>query len=74
MMPEMDGIETLQRIREESGIFTKGIPVVALTANAVAGAREEYRATGFDDYLSKPVEPLHLEEILMKYLPADMVN
>ena len=74
MMPEMDGIETLHRIREETGIFTKGIPVVALTANAVAGAREQYLSAGFNDYLSKPVRAQDLEGMLIKYLPPDLVH
>ena len=74
MMPEMDGIETLRRIQKMPQFDAEKTKIIALTANAVAGAREEYLAAGFDDYLSKPVEPLHLEEALMKYLPEDMVN
>ncbi|MBQ6094391.1 MAG: response regulator [Lachnospiraceae bacterium] len=73
MMPKMDGIETLAKLREE-GLFKKGggTVVVALTANAVVGARETYLAAGFDDYLSKPIDAKKLEEQLCKYLPKDL--
>ncbi|MCR4585936.1 MAG: response regulator [Lachnospiraceae bacterium] len=67
MMPVMDGIETLTKAKE-SGLIPGTTPVVALTADAVMGARERYMEAGFDDYLSKPVEVPQLEEILKKYL------
>jgi CheY-like chemotaxis protein/HPt (histidine-containing phosphotransfer) domain-containing protein len=70
MMPQMDGIETLQKAKEEELIPT-GCSVIALTANAVVGAREMYLEAGFDDYLSKPVEVAALEKTLKKYLPED---
>ncbi|WP_051204901.1 response regulator [Butyrivibrio sp. VCD2006] len=68
MMPEMDGIETLEQLRKNN-ILRKDTTVIALTANAVVGAREEYLAAGFNDYLSKPVDPNALEKMLGKYLP-----
>ncbi|WP_022759928.1 response regulator [Butyrivibrio sp. AD3002] len=68
MMPEMDGIETLQELKKEN-LLRKDTTVIALTANAVVGAREEYIAAGFHDYLSKPVDPAALEKMLGKYLP-----
>lgn len=74
MMPEMDGIETLHHIREEGSALSRGIPVIALTANAIAGAREQYLATGFNDYLSKPVRTQDLEGMMIKYLPPDLVH
>ena len=70
MMPQMDGIETLQRAKE-GGLIQSGCAVIALTANAVVGAREKYLEAGFDDYLSKPVEVPALESILKKYLAKD---
>ncbi|MBR4605919.1 MAG: response regulator [Lachnospiraceae bacterium] len=73
MMPGMDGIETLRRARE-NGVIPAETKVIALTANAVVGAREGYLAAGFDDYLSKPVEIKLLEKILKKYLPTDVVE
>ncbi len=68
MMPEMDGIETLHLIREESENQNKDTKVIALTANAIYGAEQEYRKEGFDDYISKPIDPENLEYILEKYL------
>ncbi|MDE7325411.1 MAG: response regulator [Lachnospiraceae bacterium] len=68
MMPGMDGMETLAKSRELSGNLCANTPVIALTANAIRGAREEYLRAGFHDYLSKPVEPKLLEEMLMKYI------
>ncbi|MBQ7679995.1 MAG: response regulator, partial [Butyrivibrio sp.] len=73
MMPEMDGIETRAAMADLSGNLNVDTPCIALTANAVAGAREEYLAAGFADYLSKPVDPERLERMLMEYLPPDKV-
>ena len=69
MMPEMDGVDTLHRIRDKAGIYYANIPVIALTANAVAGAKEMLIAEGFQDFLSKPVEIASMHRILEKYLP-----
>lgn len=66
MMPDLDGIETLQRLKN-SDAFAKinsNTPVVALTANAVTGAKEMYLQSGFSTYLSKPIKPSHLENML----------
>ncbi|MCR5097548.1 MAG: response regulator [Lachnospiraceae bacterium] len=71
MMPGMDGIETLKRIREEG--VSRDVPAVALTANAVSGAREMYLEAGFSDYLSKPVDGKKLERMLIDMLPAEKV-
>ncbi|MDE7060709.1 MAG: response regulator, partial [Lachnospiraceae bacterium] len=68
MMPEMDGVETLAKSRELTDNLCADTPVIALTANAIAGAREEYIRAGFHDYLSKPIEPKCLEEMLQKYI------
>lgn len=68
MMPEMDGVETLARSKNLEGNLCGDTPVIALTANAIQGAREEYIRLGFDDYLSKPIEPKLLEEVLRKYI------
>ncbi|MCR4637457.1 MAG: response regulator [Butyrivibrio sp.] len=74
-MPEMDGVETLHRLRNmgERNLSINA-PCIALTANAIAGAREEYLEAGFSDYLSKPVDTLKLEKMLIDYLPAKYVH
>ena len=71
MMPEMDGIETLRYLKEMS--ILKNTRVIALTANAVVGAREQYIEAGFDDYISKPIDIPELEKILIKYLPEELL-
>ncbi|MBQ9333815.1 MAG: response regulator [Lachnospiraceae bacterium] len=68
MMPEMDGIETLQKAMEMPDNLNKGVPVIALTANAISGARELYLENGFTDYLSKPMTIKDLTDILKKHL------
>ena len=73
MMPEMDGVETLEKMRSDN-LLTDDTKVIALTANAVNGAREMYLSAGFDDYLSKPIEVARLEELLKKYLPEDIAE
>ncbi|MBQ3911910.1 MAG: response regulator [Lachnospiraceae bacterium] len=72
MMPDMDGIETLEHLRE-SGKNTE-TPAIALTANAVSGAREMYLNAGFTDYLSKPVDGAKLEKLLSEVLPAEKLQ
>ena len=69
MMPEMDGIETLHHIREVDNPAAKETPVIAFTANALSGVKEQYIGEGFTDYLSKPIRAKDLEEMLMHYLP-----
>ena len=69
MMPELDGIETVQIAHEMRNNKCVDTPVIALTANAVTGAKEIYLKEGFHDYLSKPINGKQLEEILRKYLP-----
>ena len=73
MMPGMDGIETLNRI-DEQGMRDAETTIIALTANAVVGAKESYLKAGFDDYLTKPIESRLLEKTLKKYLPAEKVT
>ncbi len=72
MMPDMDGIETLKHIRESGE--SKDVPAVALTANAVSGAREMYLDAGFTDYLSKPVDGEKLEKLLADMIPAEKLQ
>ncbi len=73
MMPNMDGIETLQRLRAETEGPNIKTPAICLTANAISGAREEYLAVGFDDYLTKPIDAVKLEEMMIHYLPPEKI-
>ena len=74
MMPDMDGVETLWILKKTQDNLSKDAPVIALTANAVVGAKEQYLEWGFNDYLSKPVQGPALEACLAKYLPPDKVR
>ena len=71
MMPEMDGIETLHHIKDEK--LAVGTPIIMLTANAIAGDREMYLEEGFDDFISKPVMPKALDEMLIEYLKDKVI-
>lgn len=73
MMPKMDGIEAMKRIRTISSHYAPNGPgkIIVLTANAIAGVREELLAEGFDEYLSKPVNYRKLEVILRHFIPND---
>ena len=73
-MPRMDGIEALKRIREQPAGQNWDTPVICLTADAVIGAREHYLASGFTDYLTKPVDGNSLEVMLLRYLPPEKVK
>ena len=73
-MPEMDGIEAVRRIRaleDESRDYAK-LPIVALTADAVAGNKELLIQSGFNDYISKPIDLDNLNTVLEKWIPAQM--
>ena len=70
MMPEMDGLEVLQRLKTMENNLSLDAPVIALTANAIVGAREKYINAGFNDYLSKPIDYNELEAVLKKHLNA----
>ena len=69
MMPEMDGVETLHRIRQKPGAYFQTLPVIAFTANAIGGAREMFLEEGFDDFIAKPIELSVLERMLRRYIP-----
>lgn len=71
MMPEMDGVETLHQMRKQEDCLNLDTPVIALTANAIAGVRDMYLQAGFVDYLSKPVEGSALENMIIEYLPKE---
>jgi CheY-like chemotaxis protein len=68
-MPEMDGYAASRAIREAETLTGKNVPIVAMTAHAMGGDRENCLAAGMDDYLTKPVEPEELRKIIEKWLP-----
>ncbi|MCR4605201.1 MAG: response regulator [Eubacterium sp.] len=69
MMPEMNGEETLQELKKRDVL--RDTPVIALTADAIIGAKESYISKGFTDYISKPVKYSELEALLKKYIPEE---
>jgi len=73
MMPEMDGIETVHKIRAMGGKYEKLI-IIALTANAIKGAREMFIDNSFDDFLSKPIDINEMREMVKRYLPHDKLK
>lgn len=73
MMPEMDGVETLQRIRDMEGTYYKTVPIVALTANAIRGVREMFYENGFQGYVTKPIDVMNLEDSLRELLPSELI-
>ena len=73
MMPDKDGIETLAELKTLSDTPNEKTPIVCLTANAISGMREMYIKAGFDDYLTKPIDPERLENILIEYLPKGKI-
>lgn len=74
MMPEMDGVETLHKIRNQENGLCKDTPVVALTANVGSGSRKFYSQKGFQGYLAKPIHGALLEAAIVQYLPEDLLE
>lgn len=73
MMPDMDGVETLHRMKQQEENLCRDVPVVILTANAVTGAREYYLEQGFDEFLSKPIVPEKMEHMIRMLLPEKYI-
>jgi CheY-like chemotaxis protein len=65
-MPKMDGLKATEIIRNDLNL--KSLPIIAMTANAMKGDREKYLASGMDDYISKPIDPEKLYDLLHKWL------
>lgn len=74
MMPGMDGVEATEIIRNMEGDYYKKLPIIALTANAVNGAREMFINSGFNDFLAKPIELSALDRVLKAYLPREYMQ
>lgn len=73
MMPEMDGMETYTAIKEDEDGLNTDTPIIAMTANAVAGAKQMYLDYGFSDYISKPIDPAKLESLLVSIISMDKI-
>ncbi len=73
-MPGMDGIEMMQHLLSMTDNVNIDTPAIAMTANVVSGAREMYLENGFWDYISKPVDGERLEEMMVTYLPPELVE
>ena len=73
MMPEMDGIETMKALKQ-GGSLPASTKIIVMTANAIAGAKDQYLEAGFDAYLSKPIAVDDLEKALVEYLPDEKVG
>lgn len=74
MMPGYDGVETLRRIREINYGMYQDLPVIALTANTISGAREMFRNEGFTEFIPKPIERAVLERVLRRVLPKSFIQ
>ncbi len=73
MMPDKDGIETLAEMHGLKETPNDATPIICLTANAISGMREMYINAGFDDYITKPIDPDRLETLLLAYLPKGKI-
>ncbi len=74
IMPDMDGVEALRRARQIERVKNASTSFIAITANALVGAREEYLRQGFDDFVSKPVNGRRLEEAVMNLLDDNLIT
>ena len=74
MMPDLNGVEALHRMKENGMYRCEGVPVVMLTANAISGAKEMYEKEGFDAFLEKPIRPEGLDGIMLEYLPKEKIR
>ena len=74
MMPEMDGVEAMKKIKAVAVDTHKEAVVVALTANAVSGAREMFINEGFDGFIAKPINIADFERVVQRVLPEANVR
>ena len=74
MMPIMDGVEAMKRIREIAERENKKVKIVALTANAVSGAKEMFLGEGFDGFIAKPVNLVDFERVMGQVLTGSKAN
>ena len=74
MMPQMDGVEATRIIRSMRGEYYQNLPIIALTANAINGAREMFLKEGFNDFIAKPIELSVLDRMLKTWLPEKYIR
>lgn len=74
LMPDMDGIETMDRVRNQEDGMNKDTPIVVLTANAIKGVLEEYLKEGFQDVAFKPTTQEELNDKLWKFIPPELIE
>lgn len=74
MMPVMDGVETTQKIRELEDDYIQNMPIIALTANAVMGAREIFKQAGMNDFVPKPIELKNICSKIRTWLPKELIQ
>ena len=73
MMPVMDGVEAMKRIRSDQTRIKTVTPIIAFTANSVSSAREMFKRNGFDGFIAKPVDNVELERVLKHVLPPALI-
>ena len=74
MMPDMDGVEATHVIRELDGEYYKNVPIIALTANALSGAKEMFLEEGMNDFVAKPINIKELSEKILSWLPFELLE
>lgn len=74
MMPVMDGIEATRRIRKLDDEYFSRVPIIALTANATTGAREEFLSAGMNDFIGKPISIRDVCAVMKKWLPPELIE
>lgn len=73
-MPEIDGYQATTKLREKEALSDKHLPVIALTANAMVGDRQKCLKAGMDDYLSKPIKPNKLMNMIMHHVKTETIQ
>ncbi len=74
MMPEMDGVEAMKHIKKIAEDLNRNVYIIALTANAVSGAREMFIKEGFDGFIAKPISIAEFERVMLRVLPDSMIS